>query len=518
MGVVAQLRRMMRDRSGLRALALVCAVAATRYLFRSHYLYDIDSVNFGLALGRFDPSVFQPHPPGYFLYICLGRLAGMILRDPNAALVAISIAASCGAAWMIYLITEAWHGRGAAGVSAVLFVVSPLCWFHGTVALTYIVEAFFSALVGYLCWKVYTGEARVAVPAAVALAAAAGFRPSTVLFLGPLWIASVWRAPRRHRWLALAALVTAALAWFIPMILASGGVAAYFGSLAHLWRLVPGRRTTLADPALAVARIFTIAWIFVLCFGAASALLFWRGTGAHAAPGRSKFIWVWVGPGLLFFAFVFLNYVNSGYLLVLCPPMFALLAGRGYEWLTMSRKQWARWAAAAGLTANCAFFAFAPVYCSHQGVRVFERAMRTISRDFSEGLDPKTTLIVGFDSHFLGYRHAGYYLPAFVTVQYPEVQYPDGKRVFVLHGRNTQLLRRLPTEGFEQFVFFPLPAGGEYSAYLEKIRKQLPEGTLRIANIGGQKLLTGPMSAMPLLFPSAAGAAEALYTTLHQAR
>lgn len=48
---------------------LVCAVAITRFLFRSHCLYDVDSVGFGLALKHFDPAVFQPYPPGYFLYV-----------------------------------------------------------------------------------------------------------------------------------------------------------------------------------------------------------------------------------------------------------------------------------------------------------------------------------------------------------------------------------------------------------------------------------------------------------------
>ena len=70
---------------------LIAATALTRFVFRSRYLYDIDSVNFALALKRFDPSVHQPHPPGYFLYVCLGRLVNLFFHDANAALVAISI-------------------------------------------------------------------------------------------------------------------------------------------------------------------------------------------------------------------------------------------------------------------------------------------------------------------------------------------------------------------------------------------------------------------------------------------
>jgi hypothetical protein len=447
-------------------------------------------------------------------------LVNGLIADPNAALVAISIVAGCGAAWMIYLLTDLWFGRGPALVSMALFLVSPLCWFHGAVALTYIVEAFFSALIGYLCWRVYTGEAGFAVPASLALAVAAGFRPSTALFLGPLCLMSIRKTGWRQRLLSIAAMVLGVLGWFVPMTRASGGIGAYFGSLAHLWSMVPGRRTTLDDPFLAIARLFTIAWIFVLCFGAASLLVFFRTTiSRHTKPDRRGFIWCWTAPGLFFFAFVFLSYVNSGYLLVLCPPLFAILAARVCQFIGAPQNRVLRWGgAAAGIAANCAFFAFAPVYCSHKGIREFERDMGGITRDLSQAFDPKTTLIIGFDSHFLGYRHAGYYLPAFVTIQYPEVAYPDGKRVFVMHGRDTQLVTSLPLDGFRQFVFFPLPAGAEYSAYLHKVRGLLPNGALSTTTLGGKVAATGPAWAISGLFQSTTAASGGVYTPLNQRR
>src|ERR1700724_3805574 len=143
---------------------LVAATALTRWGFRSRFLYDIDSVNFALALQRFDPSVHQPHPPGYFLYVRLGMLAHAIFHDPNTALVAISILASGGAVAMIHLLASSWFGDSAARFAGLFFVVSPLAWFHGTVALTYIVEVFFSALLGYFCWRVYSGAIRFIFP------------------------------------------------------------------------------------------------------------------------------------------------------------------------------------------------------------------------------------------------------------------------------------------------------------------------------------------------------------------
>lgn len=480
------------------------AVAISRFWFRSHDLYDIDSVDFGLALRRFDPSVYQPHPPGYFLYICLGRLLMHVWPDPNTALVSLSIAASCGAAWFIFLLTRRWYGERPAFISLVLFLVSPLCWFHGIVALTYIVEAFFSALLGYLCWRAYRGEANFAIGASIVYAVAVGFRPSAALLLGPLWLLSVWRLGKRDRALALAAAGITGLSWFIPMIQASGGLGHYFEPLWQLWIRVPGHRTTLQSPVIAIARLLTIGWIFCLCFGFAAPFLVWpRAKHGARAEGLRAFVWVWIGPGLTFFSLVFLNYINSGYLLVVCPPLFAWVSAQIDRFLALpGRPVLRRVALAGGALSNCAVFLFAPLYCTHRGVATFEHELAVTRTDFRAHLDPNDTLIVGFDSHFMGYRHAGYYLPEFVTVQYPEVTYPGGKRVFLMQSGDTQLRPQLSVARFKRFVFLPLPPGSDYSAYVHGVLAQMPEADVKRISLGRSKVFTGPVSALSILFPT----------------
>ena len=493
----------MRDRSFLYAPLGIAAVAVTRFCCRSHLLYDVDSVNFALAMARFDPSAHQPHPPGYFLYVCLGRLVNLFLRDQNSSLVAIGITASCGAAWMIYLLTRLWFGQRAAWMSILLFLVSPLCWFHGIVALTYIVEAFFSALIGYLCWRAYIGDRAFVLPASIAFALAAGFRPSGALLLAPLWLLSIWRVRGWRLWLAFIAVAAVTFAWFLPMTIAAGGFHAYFDALNQLWRTVPGRRTTLSSPWLVVARVVTMVWIFVMCFGIASVFAIWpRAKAELPSTGRSWFVCAWVTPGALFFALVFLNYVNSGYLLVLFPPAFAFLANRLSTFVFSGDRRPFRWAVViAGMAANCLFFLYAPVYCSYRSVRTFETGLAALTLDFENHLDPQTTLIVGFDSHFLGYRHAGYYLPRFLTLQYPELAYPGGKRVFAMHDRNTEVVQHVPLERYQRFVFFPLPEGREEAAFLNTVLAKLPPGSLQTAIVGRRNVLIGPVSLLPMLFP-----------------
>jgi hypothetical protein len=498
----------MNSRHARDAAILVAATALTRFAFRSHYLYDIDSVNFALALKRFDPSVHQPHPPGYFLYVLLGRLVNLVFHDANAALVAISIVFSCGAVAIVYVLADNWFGRKAASFAGLIFVFSPLAWFHGTVALTYIVEAFFSALTGYLCWRIYCGAARFILPGAAVLGIAAGFRPSSLLLLGPLLLFSLRNASRKQAAAGLGAFALTLLAWFIPMIQLSGG-RAYISSLASLWLVAPSRGMVFNSSVLnSFARACVIVGIYCLCFGCA-ALLPLMAVGRDSAVDRGKTIFtrVWIAPGLLFFTFIYLKFVNSGYLLALAPPVCAWMGLWASTWYANLRLSGALKVLAIGAcaAANTMIFIRAPVYCSYREVRRFENELQTIIRVLPQIASEKETMIVGFDSHFLGYRHAGYYLPGYLTVEFPEVQLKSGIRVFAMNDRDTRLQSRLSAIPFRDFIIFPLPLGdSEYSAYIASVRKRFPPGELRMIVRGGHEFAIGPVADLRVLFPVAA--------------
>jgi hypothetical protein len=497
----------MTSRQALDTAILIAATALTRFVFRSHYLYDIDSVNFALALKRFDPSVHQPHPPGYFLYVCLGRLANLLFHDANAALVAIGIVFSCAAVAMIYVLADRWFGRNAALFAGLIFLFSPLAWFHGTVALTYVVEAFFSALTGYLCWRIVCGEARFILPGAMVVGVAAGFRPSSLLLLGPLLLYSFRNANRKQAAAGIGALALTLLAWFVPMI-GIGGGRPYLSSLVSLWLAVPSRGTVFNSSVFnSLARAATILGIYFLCFGCA-AILPLRARSGDSSGDRPKtvFTLVWVGPGLFFFTFIFLKFVNSGYLLALAPPACAWMGLWASSWY--ANVHWPRALKIVAIggcaAANTLVFLCAPVYCSYGAVRRFEAELRDIIEVLPQIASPRDSLIVGFDSHFLGYRHAGYYLPDYLTVQFPEVRLASGKLVFAMRDRDTWLERGLPATAVHNFVMFPLPLGAsEYRNYMALVRKRFLPGELRTVMRGGHEFTIGPTADLGVLFPGA---------------
>jgi hypothetical protein len=411
---------------------------------------------------------------------------------------------------MIYLLAGIWFGRSAAIFAGLIFGFSPLTWFHGTVALTYIVEAFFSALGGYLCWRGRRdgreGSLFLILAAAV-IGVAAGFRPSSLLFLGPLLIFSL-RGARRTVVVGAAGIALLTLfAWFIPMVYPAG-VNAYASSLVSLWSMVPSHRMVFnSSPWNSLARALLICAIFVLASGCVALLSLRRKRGLSPAERSvATFTGVWIAPGLLFFTFVYLKFVNSGYLLVLAPPAFAWMGLWASEWyrdLPLSRGA-KLLSVAACAAVNTMVFLFAPVYCSYREVRRFEAELTAIVRLLPQIASPRDTMIVGFDSHFLGYRHAGYYLPDYLVFQFPEVHLPSGARAFAMQRRNTWLEGGSAPSFIHNFVLFPLePGDSEAGNYMDAILRRFPPGELKIVSQGGYRFAIGSTAALGVLFPAA---------------
>ena len=489
-------------------LLLASAVAISRLAFRTRELYDLDSVNFALGIARFDPQVHQPHPPGYFLYVEMGRLLNFFTHDANLALVILSAAASCGTILLIYYLALEWFDLGAARFASAVFFFSPLGWFHGTVALTYGVEAFLSALVGYLCWRMACGRPRLAIVVGIVLGISAGIRPSSLMFLGPLYLYSLYSTRELTLWRRVAGVLAFSLtlaAWGLPMLYMSGGFYAYWGALTSLWRVVPSKETVFnSSPATSIARACFVVFVAILTFGTALFVLPRPLLGnADVDPKKRNFTVVWVAPAICFFTLVFFKFINSGYLLLLIAPASVWLGHWISTWYKVSRWGTSAKVALVGacLSVNVLVYLQSPFYFSYRSVRRFERRLDAVRSALPQMCLPDDTLVVAFDSHFLGYRHAGYYLPDYLVVQYPEVTLNQGPRSFAMHGRDTFLLERLPLSKYRRFVLFPLPGEKADQSYLATVKTLLPITELETIRVGDQEFVVGSIALLPRLFP-----------------
>jgi hypothetical protein len=306
------------------------------------------------------------------------------------------------------------------------------------------------------------------------------------------------------------------------MIHASGGFAAYFGALTSLWKMVPSKGTVFnSSPVTSIARALTIAFIYFLCFGAALvAPLAATFVPVPADRGKKLFTAVWIVPALCFFTFIFLKLVNSGYLLLVATPACIWLGAWLAAWYDHAAwpKALKTGAVVVGAAVNVLIFLAFPVYCSYRSVRTFESELQSTEAAVPQLGAPSALLIVSFDNHFLGYRHAGYYLPDYLTIEYPEANLKQGPRIFAMKNRDSFLLPELPAGSYTRFVLFPLPNGdAEYAKYAQKIQKLLPAQDLTSVTLGGHNYVSAPIRDLPILYPkappaTAPAAAARLYT------
>src|SRR5579862_2315730 len=76
---------------------------AIRVPLRTMYGYHWDSGEFSVAIDHYNVALNQPHAPGYFLYVMLGRLLNVFVGNPHASLVWLSLLSGSGMVAVLYL-------------------------------------------------------------------------------------------------------------------------------------------------------------------------------------------------------------------------------------------------------------------------------------------------------------------------------------------------------------------------------------------------------------------------------
>lgn len=448
-----------RPRPALVAGLFFLAGVLTRLPFRGHLLYHWDSVNFTLALQHFDVRLHQPHPPGYLLYVALGWLVNRLIADPNAAYGAVSVLFSGLAVVVLYLLGREMFGDGAGLAAALFALTSPAVWFYGEVALTYILEAGFVTAIAWAAYRALRGETRWIWVTTVLLAIAGGIRQTTLVLFVPLWLLTLWKGTWRVRVGAGVLLGLLVLAWLVPTILLSGGLAGYLaasqaigGGVVNAFAL-SGSESIIAP----VARLSVY-----LVYGLGGALLplgYWllRALGrlsklrtAWRDP-RWQVMALWLAPNLLFYA----PLVRApGHTFSFLPALL-LLAGAGAARLVQcARSATGRsvWQGVIGLllVANGLFFLVAPPFLFGVQRVIFTTPTRATIADRDRSLEtrlvyirehfaPATTMIL---SNGVDFRHPDYYLTDYIiqrhdsSVYAEQVSLPDAVTTIVFFGED----------------------------------------------------------------------------------
>jgi hypothetical protein len=256
----------------LGALALLVALAHAPFLASS--LEDIDSVNFALGVRDFDVADHRPHPPGYPVYIAIGKvLAALVGAMPAAGLASaiearalawLSLLAAVVSVFLLYRVFAAlapvrasappWSSLHPTALGATaLTLASPLVWTLAARPMSDL-PGLALALAAQAClltaWWWQTPETggerrlspellarsgRMIVVGALVAGVAVGLRTQTLWLTAPLLaLVLVDRIGRGVAGAIIGAGMTftiGCLAWAIPLVAASGGLQGYLTAL-----------------------------------------------------------------------------------------------------------------------------------------------------------------------------------------------------------------------------------------------------------------------------------------------
>src|SRR6267142_286456 len=380
------------------ALGLGVLTLVSRWPYRARMLYNWDAVQFALALHEFDIAKHQPHPPGYLLYVALGRLLNASLGDPTLAYVALAMLFSAGTTFVLYSLARRLYDRATALIAASLLAVSPLFWFYGSVGLTYAGEAFAASVVAWFAYGALTGHVPSLYWGALAVGLTGGMRQSVLVLLLPLWLGSALLGIRSRRRVAIAGgiLLASVLAWLLALPAYARGM----GWNRPEWFLLGW----MVPPIIFYMLIHFGQAGYVLTFLPALVILLSRVLAWVVAAGSERLRrpnWRWALTTATLLPLVL---INTGFF-VSARPLPREFNNRGGDgWVWRARDEFHDWIMSRTAAA----------------LREHEAVIRTYVETIRAVYDPSDTALlteVGNPRSYPWLRHAMFYMPEYPTYQ-----------------------------------------------------------------------------------------------------
>ncbi|MCC6390080.1 MAG: hypothetical protein IT167_05730 [Bryobacterales bacterium] len=263
--------------------AVLGVLALTRGPIAPRYLFFHDTVNFALSIREFNPSLHQPQPPGYPLFVALIKLIYACVPSAETALLLAGMIGAALAVYFLWLLGDSMFGPAAGMAAGVLLLFHPLAWFGGLTNPVRLFLAVCQTGTAMMAWKGWTRQrgSREAWPwllwLAVTLGVLSGFRPVMLLLSSPLFLAVLvrHRAFGLRLLLPILLLLLAAGSWITVLLVSSGGLDAYlrlirgysheqFGGSSLLFGAPERAAWQMAKDAVVWNTFAAVAWIWAV--------------------------------------------------------------------------------------------------------------------------------------------------------------------------------------------------------------------------------------------------------------
>ena len=213
---------------------LVLIAAILRFFYLSPWLEDWDSIQLALGLHHYSIVAHQPHPPGYPLYIILGRLFYIFTQNDTRALTSLSAVLGSLSVIPFYLLTKKMFDKKTAICSALIFIVTPVHWVFSERVFTDVPGLFFLLTFGYFIYCSKGSPKKIFLSSLFAgLILGVRFNEIPVV-ISLITLVAFTYGNIKYYFISLAAFLIGVAIWVIPLIFITGpsGFISSFSSLA----------------------------------------------------------------------------------------------------------------------------------------------------------------------------------------------------------------------------------------------------------------------------------------------
>jgi len=400
-------------------LIIVLASFVIRMLLRSNYLDDWDSVQFILGLNNYSIVAHQPHPPGYPVYIFIGRIVDQFFNCGIESFTFMSSLFGSLALIPTFLLAKEFFGYRVGILSAIILSFAPAEMLFSEVVMSDIISMFFITATVYLLYRGIRSSKYLYLGSFI-LAITIGVRQTDFLLAPLIFFTCIYKRNIKELAFSLVILSIGIALWLVPTIIDTGfsnfivaqnTQGQYAFEHATFSTLGEANFNNLLITIKILISLFSEGWsssFFIFCLISFAAILIEMGNFRKIIiDKRLIFLTIWILSYIILFIFFYYLYITR-YLLPVFPPMAIIF---GYSSIKLISKIKIKFIkilftlSITGIIICMGAHAIVDAYALH----ITEPAPISAVKFIEEKYDPNTTLIIAHES----FRHFQYYLPAF---------------------------------------------------------------------------------------------------------
>lgn len=333
------------------ALLVILAIvfAVLRIWARARSPWDWDEALFSLSLHDFDVVRHNPHPPGFPLYVALGRAAALFVHGEFEALRAVNLAVGVLLFPVGYLFgREVGFGFTTSVGGAMILCAAPNVLLFGAGGFSDVPSLLFSLAAAALLLRGRSSPRAFFLGMALAGAASSIRIQNVMICAAPMLLAIVpcWRASRRAVAGGLAIAVAIVVASYGGAVVATGSLDGYIDAVRvhadYIASVDSWRGPDRAPLAEVAEQVFVRPFRAASLPGIVSALALLAVIDLAVHRHRPTAIVVATFLPMMVFALLVLDWHSMPRFAVAWMPLHAILAARGAAILAAMIRAWLR--------------------------------------------------------------------------------------------------------------------------------------------------------------------------------